>query len=184
MAILPIRIYGDPVLNQKALTVDPAEPGLKQLVADMFETMIDGAGVGLAANQVGVLKRVVTINTSGGEDRAQDLVLLNPEIVELSGEIEEEEGCLSVPAGPDGEGILRAKVKRAVFARVRAQGLDGAWFEVAGDGTLGKALQHEIDHLNGTLFIDRLSLARRALVSGKLKAIKAETKARMKKGLA
>jgi peptide deformylase len=173
MPLMPIRVYGDPVLSQKAKPVDPADPALPGLVKSMLETMVAARGVGLAANQVGLALAVVVINTSGGEDPAADLVLLNPQVLELSGEVEEEEGCLSLPdPASEDDSPIRAKARRASFCRAKAQGLDGKWFEVAGDGTLGKALQHEIDHLNGILFIDRVSLARKALLSGKLKALK------------
>jgi peptide deformylase len=175
MAILEIRTYGDPVLWKKALPVDLKDPLLPQLVADMAETMVVANGVGLAANQVGILKRVVVINITGGEDPQATVVLLNPEVIETAGEVEEEEGCLSVPENAEGEGILRAKIKRAAFCRVRAQRLDGQWFEIAGDGIMGKALQHETDHLNGTLFVDKLSMGRQVLLGGRLKAIKAAT---------
>jgi peptide deformylase len=180
MAVLPILKYGDPILNKKALPADPADPGLKDLVRDMAETMHAAHGVGLAGNQVGVLKRVVVIDTSGGDDPAALRVLLNPEVLELSGEVEEEEGCLSLPEPGSDEvppPCIREKTRRAAFCRAKAQGLDGAWYELAGDGLLGKALQHEIDHLNGILFVERVGLARKALLSGRLKALKREAQA-------
>jgi peptide deformylase len=173
MALLPIRKYGDPVLKKKASPVDPRDPSLKALVRDMQETMYHAAGVGLAANQVGVLKQVAIIDLTGGEKPESLVVLLNPEVLEREGEVEEEEGCLSIPD-------LRAPAKRASFCRVRAQGLDGKVFEISGDGLLGKALQHETDHLNGILFVERLGLASRALLSGKLKALKKETESALK----
>lgn len=167
MAVLGIRIYPDPVLRQKTQPVDPQDPGLQALVQDLFESMYAAEGVGLAANQVGISRRVAVIDTSAGKDPAQRLVLLNPEILELRGEVEEEEGCLSFPG-------LRAQARRAEWAKVRAQGLDGRHFEVEGGDLLGKALQHEIDHLNGRLFIDHLPLAQQALVNGRLKQMKKE----------
>jgi peptide deformylase len=175
MALLPIRRYGDPILKKKAAPVDPRDPSLKTLLRDMQETMYHAAGVGLAANQVGVLKQVAIIDVTGGEKPESLIVLLNPEVLEKDGEAEEEEGCLSIPD-------LRAPAKRASFCRVRAQGLDGKTFEVAGDGLLGKALQHETDHLNGILFVERLGLASRALLSGKLKTLKKETESALKAG--
>jgi len=173
MSLMPIRIYGDPVLSRKAKPVDPVDPELPGLVKSMLETMVAARGVGLAANQVGLARALVVINTTGGEDPSADLVLLNPQILELQGEVEELEGCLSLPdPASEADTPIQAKTRRAAFCRAKAQGLDGKWFEVAGDGMLGKALQHEIDHLNGILFVDRVSLAQRALLSGKLKALK------------
>lgn len=165
MPLLPIRRYPDPILRRRAEAVDLQDPSLPQLVADLFETMVAADGVGLAANQVGLAKRVAVIDTSGGEDPAAKLVLLNPEIIETQGAVEEEEGCLSFPG-------LRATARRGDRARVRAFGLDGQAFEVEAGGLLGKALQHEIDHLNGRLFIDHLPLTQQALINGKLKQMK------------
>lgn len=165
MARLSIRLYPDPVLRQRAEPVDLQDPSLPALVADLFESMYAAEGVGLAANQVGLAKRVAVIDTSAGEDPAAKLVLLNPEIIQVQGEVEEEEGCLSFPG-------MRAKARRGDRARVRAYGLDGQPFEIEAGGLLGKALQHEVDHLNGRLFIDHLPLAQQALVSGKLKQMK------------
>lgn len=165
MPVLNIRRYPDPVLRQRALPVDPQDPSLPQLVADLFETMAEADGVGLAANQVGLAIRVAVIDTSGGEDPAARLVLLNPELLSVDGEVEEDEGCLSFPG-------LRATARRGERARVRATGMDGQPFEIEAGGLLGKALQHEIDHLNGRLFIDHLPLTQQALVSGKLKQMK------------
>lgn len=157
--------YPAPILRAKTAPVNPRTPGLRRLVEDMFETMYHAEGVGLAANQIGLNKRLAVIDCSGGADPKQRLVLLNPELIATEGEIEEPEGCLSFPG-------LRASPRRAVFARVRAQDLNGDFFEVEGDGLLGKALQHETDHLNGHYFIDRLSQAQRALVSGALKKLR------------
>jgi peptide deformylase len=167
MALLNIRRYPDPVLRQKARPVDLKDPQLPALVADMFETMYHAEGVGLAGNQVGLAIRVAVIDTSGGEDPQAKLVLLNPELVSSEGDVEEEEGCLSLPG-------LRAKTRRAERARVKAFGLDGQPFEIESGGLLGKALQHEVGHLNGRLFIDHLPLTQQVLVSGKLKQMKKE----------
>lgn len=165
MPLIPIRRYPDPVLRKKAEPVDPKDPSLPALVADMFETMYASDGVGLAANQIGLAMRVAVIDASGGEDPEAKLVLLNPELLETHGEVEEDEGCLSFPG-------LRGLARRGERARVRAIGLDGKPFELEAGGLLGKALQHEIDHLNGRLFIDHLTLTQRALLSGKLKQLK------------
>jgi peptide deformylase len=166
MKKLTIVKYPDPILRVKTSAVLPGEPGLKDLVESMFQVMYAAEGVGLAANQVGLNKRLAVIDCSGGEDEEQRLVLLNPEMLASEGELEEEEGCLSLPG-------IRAKAKRAIYARVRAQGLDGKFFEVEGEGLLGKALQHELDHLDGKIFIDRISFSQKALISGKLKELKA-----------
>jgi peptide deformylase len=138
---------------------------LKALVADLFDTMYAAEGVGLAANQVGLAIRLAVIDTTGGRDPEARLVLLNPQIIAVDGEVEEEEGCLSF-AG------LRAKTRRGESAKVRAVGLDGQPFEIEASGLLGKALQHEVDHLNGRLWIDHLPLAQQALLSGKLKQMR------------
>ncbi len=174
MALIPIVKYGDPRLKRKAQPVDPKDPSLKPLVRDMFETMYQSDGVGLAANQVGLLKQVVVIDV-GGREKPEPLVLLNPVIMETGGEVEEEEGCLSIPD-------IRAKALRAGFCRVKALDLEGRPLEVASDGLLGKALQHEVDHLNGVLFVDRLRMTSKALISGKLKALKKETERALKDG--
>lgn len=165
MPILTIRRYPDPVLRQKSQAVDPKDPALAALVADLFDTMYAAEGVGLAANQVGLAVRVAVIDSTAGRDPEARLVLLNPEILSLAGEVEEEEGCLSFPG-------LRAKARRAERARVRASGLDGQVFEVEAGGLLGKAIQHEVDHLNGQLWVDHLPMAQKALMSGKLKQMR------------
>lgn len=165
MPRLSLRHYPDPVLRQRAEPVDLKDPALPGLVQDLFEAMYAAEGVGLAANQVGLRKRVAVIDTSGGQDPAARLVLINPELLGVQGEVEEDEGCLSFPG-------MRAKARRGERARVRAFGLDGQPFELEAGGLLGKALQHEVDHLNGRLFIDHLPLAQRALVEGRLKQMK------------
>jgi peptide deformylase len=165
MALLTIRQFPDPVLRQKAKDLDPLDPSLPALVADMFETMYHAEGVGLAANQVGLAVRLAVIDCSGGEDPKAKLVLINPVVIEIKGDLEEEEGCLSFVG-------MRGKARRGEHCRVRAFGLDGKAFEVESGGLLGKALQHETDHLNGRLFIDHLSMAARAAMDGKLKQMK------------
>ena len=169
MAQLKIIKYPNPILRRKTSLVDCADKSLGALAEAMFELMYEAEGVGLAANQVGLDKRLAVIDCSAGEDPKARLVLLNPQMLELSGMVEEEEGCLSFPQ-------IRARAARAVYARVRAQDLNGRIFDVEGDGLLGKALQHELDHLDGKLFIDRIGLAQKALISGKLKALKSAAK--------
>jgi peptide deformylase len=169
MQQLSIVRYPDPILRKKTTPVDPKDPGLPALVEAMFQAMYRAEGVGLAGNQVGLDKRLAVIDCSGGEDPSQRLVLVNPELIEMKGDLEEEEGCLSFPG-------VRAKARRAQWARVRAQNLEGETFEIASDGLLGKALQHEVDHLDGKVFIDKISLAQKVLIAGKLKDLKAEAK--------
>jgi peptide deformylase len=149
MALYPIRTYGDPVLRMKPKPVEDIDDKIKTLVTDMIETMYDAPGVGLAANQIGVMKQIAVFDA---HDELGPRVMINPEIVEVSGEWEYEEGCLSVPG-------YSWEIKRPAFARVRALDLDGKPVEYAGDGVLGRVLQHEIGHLQGGLLIDELEKA-------------------------
>ena len=157
MALLPIRVAGDPVLRQKAKKVRKIDASVQKLIDDMIETMRDAPGVGLAANQVGVLLRVVVIEVPKDEDReAQrpddwDLyVLVNPQIVKRSGERPLDEGCLSVPG-------YKAVVPRSVSVTVKGLNREGREVRVkAEDNLLAEALEHEIDHINGVLYIDHL----------------------------
>ena len=146
MSSLPLRIAPDPILRQKAKKISSFSPSLQRMIDDMIETMHDNHGVGLAANQIGVLQRVVVIQLP--ED-PEPRIFINPEIVKAEGEREVPEGCLSIPG-------YRGLVKRS--ERVRAKGLDrnGKPIKVTGDEMLAQALEHEIDHLNGILYIDRL----------------------------
>jgi len=162
-----IRIYPDEVLRQKAERVEEFNSELKELVEDMFETMYKRGGVGLAANQVGVLKRVFILDLKAGRhgDGGEKMVFVNPEIVHAEGEVVHQEGCLSLPG-------LWKKVKRAKKVIVRAQDLDGKEFEIEAEGLLSRAIQHEIDHLNGICFVDRLSPLQRRLALEKYKKLK------------
>lgn len=144
MAILPIRRYGDPVLRRRAQPVGEPTPELERLIEDMVETMYDAVGIGLAAPQVGVSLRVIVLD-EGGLARAY----LNPVIVEQGGRVVGEEGCLSLP------GIF-AEVERAAWVVVEARDRQGASFRRRAEGLLARAFQHEIDHLDGVLFLDRL----------------------------
>lgn len=153
MALREIRKYPDPVLRQKTGRVETVDASLGRLIDDMVETMHAAPGVGLAANQVGVPLQVAVIDLSSREEKGQRhplLVLINPEMLSLEGSIIEEEGCLSIPEYTE-------KVKRASKVKVRAQDRAGKSFDLEAEGLLAKALQHEIDHLNGLLFIDRIS---------------------------
>jgi peptide deformylase len=170
MAIREIRKYPDPVLRVKTARVEKIDNSLDQLIQDMVETMHAAPGVGLAANQIGVSLQLAVIDLSSREDDEQRhplIVIINPEILSLEGAVVEEEGCLSIPDYAE-------KVKRAAKVRVRAQDRTGKYFEIAAEGLLSKALQHEIDHLNGVLFIDRLSPLKKNIFKRRLKKLAIE----------
>ena len=154
MAVLEIKKYPDEVLRKKAKPVKEFDDGLQRLINDMVETMYAAPGLGLAANQVGVLKQVAVIDVHTEEGDSCLMVLVNPEIVLMEGENESEEGCLSIPD-------YTTIVKRAEKVRVKCLDRHGEPLEVEGEGLLAKALQHEIDHLNGVLFVDRIGRIRR-----------------------
>ena len=165
--ILPIVKYPEPVLQKPGEPVTEFDAELRKFVADMFETMYASQGIGLAAQQVGVTKRVTVIDLSGGKDPAQKLVLVNPEIIFREGRQYEEEGCLSFPE-------IREKIPRALKVRIRAQDENGKWFEMDGDELLARAFQHEIDHLDGMLFIFRMSALKRDLTLRKIRKMQRE----------
>jgi peptide deformylase len=159
MALLEILHFPDPRLRNLARPVTEVDDAVRQLVDDMFETMYAAPGIGLAATQVNVAKRIVVIDIS--EDKTQPLCLINPEIIEKHGAEEMEEGCLSVPGVYD-------VVQRAERIRVRALDRDGQVFETETDGLLAVCIQHEIDHLDGKLFVDYLSQLKRTRIRKKL----------------
>ena len=165
--ILKIVKYPEPVLSQPGEPVTEFDAELKKLVDDMFETMYASQGIGLAAPQVAVAKRVTVVDLSQGKDPAQKLVLVNPEVIFREGKQYEEEGCLSFPE-------IREKVQRAAKVRIRAQDLKGKWFEMDGEELLSRAFQHEIDHLDGMLFIFRMSSLKRDLVLRKIRKMQRE----------
>jgi len=146
--------YPDPILSQPGEPVTEFNEELRQLVADMFETTYASKGIGLAAPQVGVSRRVTTIDLSQGKEPDDKLVLVNPEIISSEGRIYEEEGCLSFPD-------ITEKVVRAAKVSIRAQDINGKWFEMDGDDLLSRCFQHEIDHLDGVLFLFRMSPLKR-----------------------
>jgi peptide deformylase len=158
--ILPILEYPDPRLKKVAAPVTVFGPEIERLVRDMAETMYEAPGIGLAATQVDVHKRVIVIDISETRDQLQ--VFVNPELLEAEGEAECEEGCLSVPGYYD-------KVTRAANIRVRAQNERGETFELATGGLLAVCVQHEMDHLLGKVFVDYLSPLKRARLAGKFK---------------
>lgn len=179
MAILPIYIYGQAVLRKRAKPVRAVNDDLRKFVDDMFETMHHASGIGLAANQVGSLERIIVVDISDVDEKhhegvgeaadrvkkenvgVEKLVLINPEVIESSGTWKMEEGCLSIPD-------IRDEVERAETIRVRYKDLDFNDQEVRASGLLGRVLLHEIDHLNGVLFIDRVGDVKRKLMRGRL----------------
>ncbi len=166
--IYPILKFGDPVLEQRGETVQEFDtPELHKLLEDMFESMYVSKGVGLAAPQIGISRRIAVIDLSLGEDPAQKLVLINPEIIRSEGKLVTEEGCLSVPG-------FREPVKRAAVVTARAQNAKGETFEVTGEELLARALQHEIDHLNGRLYLSHLSVLKRDIIRRRIRRLQKE----------
>jgi len=171
MAIREIKKFPDPVLRKKTSVVGTIDGDVCRLIDDMVETMHAAPGVGLAANQVGVPLQVAVIDLGDHEEEDKKrplVVLINPEVLSLEGAIVAEEGCLSVPD-------FTEKVKRAAWIKVRAKDRAGKTFELEADGLMAKALQHEIDHLNGILFIDRLSPIKKSIFRRRLKKTLAES---------
>jgi peptide deformylase len=162
-----IVIWPDPILKKPAAPVARVDDDVRRLLDDMAETMYAADGVGLAAPQLGVSKRLVVIDTSPRQEGQKLLHLVNPEIVKTEGETTYTEGCLSVPGEAE-------EVERAAKVWVRALDRDGKAIEIEGEGLLGIALQHEIDHLDGILFVDHLSSLKRDLIRKRMKKLKAE----------
>jgi peptide deformylase len=157
--------YGDPVLETKAEPITEFDtPELRQMVDDMFDTMYSAKGIGLAAPQIGVSKRLTVIDVSAGEEGGEKIVLINPEIIEKAGSQLGEEGCLSIPG-------FREDVKRAMKIKVRAQNVEGDTLEYEADELLSRCMQHEIDHLNGVLFLAHLSPLKRDLIRRKIRKL-------------
>ncbi|MES1241710.1 MAG: peptide deformylase [Acidobacteriota bacterium] len=164
MAVLPIRIYPDPVLRAKCREVTAFDDGLRKLAADMVETMHAAPGVGLAAPQIGVDLRLAVVDLSVGEDPEQIFVVINPEVVEREGSEVAEEGCLSLPGISD-------KVDRPTRVRVHAVDLENQPIEIEADDWLARAFCHEIDHLDGVLFTDYLRGLRKERARRQLKRL-------------
>jgi peptide deformylase len=158
----PIVLYPDPVLLTPTKEVEIIDDEIKTLVADMVETMYAAPGIGLAANQVGVGKRVCIVDLSVGETPGELKVLINPRIVETGGADTAEEGCLSFPD-------ITLDIERPLTATVEAQGLDGKTFRIEAEGLLARAMQHEIEHLEGRTFLQNVSSLRRELVKRQIK---------------
>jgi peptide deformylase len=165
--IYPIVKYGDPVLEKPAATVKTFDSELEQLAEDMFASMYAAQGVGLAAPQIGKSIRLTVVDVSNGKNPEAKIVLVNPEITHAEGEVREEEGCLSIPG-------FRGYVIRPQFVTVKAQNLKGEPFEIRGENLLARAFCHEIDHLQGVLFIQHLSMLKRDLIKRKIKKLRKE----------
>jgi len=166
MPLLNILHFPDPRLRTRAAPVERVDETIRQLVDDMFETMYDAPGIGLAATQVNVHKRVITIDIS--EARNEPLVLINPELLEESGREKMDEGCLSVPG-------IYEPVTRAGAVRVRALDRSGEPFEREAEGLLAVCIQHEMDHLEGRLFVDHLSRLKQERIRKKLEKLRRQT---------
>lgn len=163
--IYPIVKYGQPVLEQQGAEVaDFDSEELHKLVEDMFESMYAAKGVGLAAPQIGIGKRLAVIDISSGEDSAQKIVLINPVIVKTEGSQKSEEGCLSLPT-------FREDVTRPRVVTVKAQNAKGETFEMTGEDLLARAFLHETDHLNGKLYISHISALKRDLIRRKVRKL-------------
>ncbi len=161
MALRPIVKYPEPVLNTRAREVTSIDSEVHRLVADMIETMHAAPGVGLAANQVGVLLRVAVVDLSVGKDPSALVVLINPRVLSSDGQQVDEEGCLSIPG-------ITEMVPRPLRTEVEALNLEGRPLRIRGEGLMARALLHEIDHLDGVLFLDRLSPLKRRLLRKKI----------------
>jgi peptide deformylase len=162
--IYPIVKFGNPVLERPAEAVTIFDSALKKLVADMFESMYAAHGVGLAAPQIGISKRLAVIDVTFKEDPDAKLVLANPEIIHTEGKQTQNEGCLSIPD-------FREPVARAKKVTVRAQDVNGKWFEQTGEELLARAFLHETDHLNGKLYITHISALKRDLMKRKIRKL-------------
>jgi peptide deformylase len=161
--VYPIVKYGNPVLERPAATVTEFDtPELLKFLEDMFESMYAAKGVGLAATQIGFSRRIAVIDCSVGEDPAQKIVLINPEIIHVEGKQKGEEGCLSIPG-------FREEVSRGKKVTVRAQNAKGEVFEQTGEDLLARAFLHETDHLYGKLYIGHISALKRDLIRRKIR---------------
>jgi peptide deformylase len=163
--IYSIIKYGDPILEKPTATITEFGPELEELTEDMFASMYAASGVGLAAPQIGKNLRLTVVDVTGGKNPEAKIVLINPEIIHAEGEKREEEGCLSIPG-------FRGYVVRPQFVTVKAQNAKGEIFEIRGEDLLARAFCHEIDHLNGILFIQHLSMLKRDLIRRKIKKLR------------
>ena len=162
--IYPIVKFGNPVLEKPAEPVAVFDDTMKKLIEDMFESMYAAHGVGLAAPQIGISKRLAVIDITFKEDPNAKLVLANPEIIHAEGRVTQNEGCLSIPE-------FREPVTRARKVTIRAQDVNGKWFEKTGEELLARALLHETDHLNGKLYISHVSALKRDLIKRRIRKL-------------
>jgi peptide deformylase len=163
--IYSIVKYGDPVLEKPGAAVKKFDEELEELAEDMFASMYAAQGVGLAAPQIGKSLRLAVVDVTGGKNPEAKIVLANPEVIHAEGEVREEEGCLSIPG-------FRGYVIRPQFVTVKAQNAKGEFFEIRGENLLARAFCHEIDHLNGILFLQHLSMLKRDLIRRKIKKLR------------
>ena len=164
MALLKIVHYPEPVLLEVGKPIEDFNDELKKLVADMFETMYEAKGVGLAAPQVAVLNRLFVMDCSNGEDKAQKIALINPEIIHVEGEQIGDEGCLSFPG-------LYQKVQRNLRSIVRYQNINGEFQELDGTDLTARCVLHETDHCDGIVFLDRMTILKREMAKRKIKRL-------------
>ena len=157
--------YGDPILEKPAAPITKFDAELEELAEDMFATMYAAQGIGLAAPQIGKSLRIAVVDVTSGKNSEAKIVLVNPEVIHGEGEKREEEGCLSIPG-------FRGYVVRPQFVTVKALNLKGEPFEIRGEDLLARAFCHEIDHLNGILFLQHLSMLKRDLIKRKIKKLK------------
>lgn len=162
--IFPIVKFGDPVLERPTEPITVFDKALRKLAADMFESMYAAQGVGLAAPQIGISQRIAVIDVTFKEDPAAKLVLVNPQIIRSEGRQSQSEGCLSIPE-------FREHVTRPARVTVRAQDLEGKFFEKTGEGILARAFVHETEHLDGKLYISHLSMLKRDLMKRKIRKL-------------
>jgi peptide deformylase len=165
LKIYPIVKFGDPILEKPGAPVKKFDAELEQLADDMFSSMYAAQGVGLAAPQIGLSLRLAVVDVTGGKNSEAKIVLANPEIIHAEGEVREEEGCLSIPG-------FRGYVMRPQFVTIKAQNAKGEPFEIRGENLLARAFCHEIDHLNGILFLQHLSMLKRDLIKRKIKKLR------------
>ncbi|OLC97107.1 MAG: peptide deformylase [Acidobacteria bacterium 13_1_40CM_4_58_4] len=161
----PIVKYGDPILEKPGAGVTKFDSELEELAEDMFASMYAAQGVGLAAPQIGKSMRFAVVDVTGGKNPEAKIILANPEVTHAEGEVREEEGCLSIPG-------FRGYVIRPQFVTVKAQNVKGEPFEIRGENMLARAFCHEIDHLNGILFLQHLGMLKRDLIKRKIKKLR------------
>jgi peptide deformylase len=163
--IYPIVKYGDAILEKPGAPVKKFNAELEELAEDMFASMYAAQGVGLAAPQIGKSLRIAVVDVTAGKNPEARIVLANPEIIHAEGEVREEEGCLSIPG-------FRGYVMRPQFVTIKAQNAKGEEFEIRGENLLARAFCHEIDHLNGILFLQHLGMLKRDLIKRKIKKLR------------